>query len=61
LVADLITPLYSPYLELLNPEMTVTIGISQFKVGHFVESLISFLVILFVVFVIAKKVAKQNK
>jgi len=58
LIADLITPIYGPYLDFLNPEATVTIGLSQFKIGHFIESLISFLVILFVAFIIAKKIAK---
>jgi len=58
LVADLITPIYGPYLDFLNPDLAVTIGLSSFKIGHFIQSLISFLVILFVVFIIAKKVAK---
>jgi large conductance mechanosensitive channel len=59
LVADLITPIYSPYLDFLNPEAVITIGLSSFKVGHFIEALISFLVILFVAFIIGKKVAKS--
>jgi len=58
LVADLITPIYGPYLDFLNPDLAVTIGVSSFRIGHFIQSLISFLVILFVVFIIAKKVSK---
>jgi large conductance mechanosensitive channel len=60
LVADLITPIYGPYLDFLNPDLAITIGLSSFKVGHFIESLISFLVILFVAFMIAKKLAKTK-
>ena len=58
LVADLITPIYGPYLSFLNPEAAITIGLSKFMIGHFIQALISFIVILFVVFIIAKKVAK---
>ena len=58
LVADLITPVYGPYLSFLDPTASITVGLSKFMVGHFIQSLISFLVILFVVFIIAKKVAK---
>ena len=58
LVADMITPIYSPYLTFLNPEAAITVGLSKFMVGHFIQSLISFIVILFVVFIIAKKLAK---
>jgi large conductance mechanosensitive channel len=60
LIADIITPIYGPYLDFLNPELAITIGLSQFKIGHFIESLISFLVILFVAFIIAKKIAKTK-
>lgn len=58
LVADLITPIYGPYLGFLNPEMAIEIGLSKFMLGHFIQSLISFLVILFVVFIIGRKLAK---
>ncbi len=58
LVADLITPLYSPYLAFLNPELAIEIGLSKFMVGHFIQALISFAVILFVVFIIGKKLGK---
>lgn len=60
LVADLITPLYSPYLEFLNPEAVVTVGVSSFKVGHFIEALVSFIVILFIVFIIGRTMAKKK-
>ncbi|MEM3609804.1 MAG: MscL family protein [Candidatus Aenigmatarchaeota archaeon] len=58
LVADLITPIYSPYITFLNPDLAIEIGLSKFMVGHFIQSLISFLVVLFVVFIIGKKLAK---
>lgn len=58
LVADLITPVYGPYLAFLNPEMAIEIGLSKFMVGHFMQALISFMVVLFVVFIIGKKLAK---
>ena len=58
LVADLVTPIYGPYLAFLDPTASVTVGLSKFMIGHFIQSLISFLVILLVVFIIAKKVAK---
>jgi len=60
LVADLITPIYKPYIGFLDPKASVTIGLSQFMIGDFIQSLISFLVILFVVFIIAKKMAKTD-
>lgn len=58
LVADLISPLYTPYIG-LNADAAITIGLSTFKIGHFLEALISFLVILFVAFVIAKSMKKK--
>jgi large conductance mechanosensitive channel len=59
LVADLITPLYKPYIGFLDPTASVTIGLSQFMVGHFIEALISFVIILFVVFMIGKSMGKS--
>ena len=59
LVADMITPLYSPYLAFLNPDTVITVGLSEFKVGHFIESLVSFLVILFVAFMIGRRMGKK--
>ena len=58
LIKDMITPIYAPYIAFLNATASVSVGPSQFMIGDFVQSLISFLVILFVVFLIAKKVAK---
>ncbi len=60
LIEDIITPIYGPYLDFLNPELAIKIGLSEFKVGHFIQSLISFLVILFVTFLIAKKIARAK-
>jgi len=59
LVADLITPIYKPYIAFLDPKASVTIGLSQFMVGDFIQSLISFIVILIVVFIIGKKMGKS--
>jgi large conductance mechanosensitive channel len=58
LVADLITPIYGPYIGFLDPDMAITLGLSKFMVGHFIQALISFAVILLVVFIIGKKLAK---
>lgn len=58
LVADLISPLYTPYLG-FGAEAAVTVGLSTFKIGHFIEALISFLVILFVAFMIGKSMGKK--
>jgi large conductance mechanosensitive channel len=60
LVADLISPIYSPYLTFLNPDTAITVGLSNFMVGHFIQALISFLVILLIAFVISKMMAKNN-
>ena len=58
LVADLISPLYTPYLG-FGTEAVVTIGMSTFKIGHFIEALVSFLVILLVAFLIGKSMGKK--
>jgi len=60
LVADIITPIYSPYLNFLNPELAIEVGKSNFMVGHFIREVVNWLVILLVVFIIAKKVAKTS-
>ena len=59
LVADLITPIYKPYIAFLDPKASVTIGLSQFMVGDFIQAFISFIVILFVVFMIGKRMGKS--
>jgi len=58
LVADLITPIYQPYVGFLDPTTAIEIGASKFMIGHFIQALISFIVILIVVFIIGKKLAK---
>jgi len=60
LVKDIITPMYSPYLNFLNPETTVDIGKSKFLVGDFIMQTLNWVVILLVVFVVGKKIAKTS-
>jgi len=55
LVKDIITPIYGPYLDFLNPETAIEFGKSKFLVGDFIMQLINWLVILLVVFIIGKK------
>ncbi len=62
LVADIITPIYSPYLGFLDPEQSITVGLSEFKIGHFIREIINWVVILLVVFIIGNKMmAKVSK
>jgi large conductance mechanosensitive channel len=58
LVADIISPLYTPYIG-LDAEAAITIGLSTFKIGHFLEALVSFLVVMLVAFLIAKGMKKK--
>lgn len=60
LVKDIITPLYSPYLDFLNPATTVDIGKSKFLVGDFIMQALNWVVILLVVFIIGKKMIKTT-
>ena len=60
LVKDLITPLYSPYLGFLDPKTEITIGLSKFLVGDFILQLVSFAVVLLVVFIIGKRLMKTS-
>jgi large conductance mechanosensitive channel len=60
LVKDIITPLYSPYLGFLNPEISIDIGKSKFLVGDFIMQLVNWVVILLVVFIIGRKIAKTG-
>jgi len=60
LVADLITPIYGPYIDFLNPEAAIEVGESKFMVGHFIRELVNWIVILLVVFIIGKKIAKTG-
>jgi len=61
LVADIITPIYGPYINFLDPTMAITLFQSKFMVGHFIQSLISFVVVLLVVFIIGEKLIKTEK
>ena len=61
LVKDIITPIYAPYATFLNPATAITIGKSNFLVGDFISQLVSWAVILLVVFIIGKKMMKENK
>jgi large conductance mechanosensitive channel len=58
LVKDLITPLYGPYLNFLNPDTAIALGKSKFFVGDFIMQLVNWVVILLVVFIIGKKMIK---
>jgi len=60
LVTDIITPIYSPYLDFLNPETAIEIGKSKFLIGDFIMQLVNWIVILIVVFIIGKKIAKTG-
>jgi len=58
LVTDIITPLYSPYMDFLNPETAIEVGKSKFLIGSFIREIVNWIVVLLVVFAIGKKVAK---
>ena len=58
LIKDIITPIYSPYLNFLNPDVAITLGSSKFLVGDFIMQLINWVVIIFVVFIVGKKLMK---
>jgi len=58
LVTDIITPIYSPYLDFLNPETAIEVGKSKFLIGDFIMQLVNWVVILLVVFIIGKKLVK---
>jgi large conductance mechanosensitive channel len=60
LVKDIITPIYSPYLGFLDPTTKITIGKSEFLVGDFIMQLVNWIVMLLVVFIIGKKLAKSG-
>jgi len=60
LVKDIITPLYSPYMDFLNPETKIIIGKSTFAVGDFISQLVNWVVIVLVVFIVGKKLAKSG-
>ncbi|MEM5834286.1 MAG: MscL family protein [Candidatus Aenigmatarchaeota archaeon] len=60
LVTDIITPIYAPYLDFLNPELAIEIGKSKFLIGDFIRQLVNWVVILLVVFIIGTKIAKTK-
>jgi large conductance mechanosensitive channel len=60
LVKDIITPIYSPYVGFLNPTTEIAIGPSKFLIGDFIMQLVNWVVILLVVFIIGKKIAKTG-
>ena len=60
LVKDLITPLYQPYTSFLDPSVAVTIGSSKFMVGDFIMQLVNWVIILLVVFLLGRKLAKTS-
>jgi large-conductance mechanosensitive channel len=60
LVKDIITPIYSPYLDFLNPAIPIKIGKSEFLIGDFITQLVNWIVILLVVFIIGKKLVKTQ-
>jgi len=61
LVKDIITPIYAPYTNFLDPASTVDIGASKFLVGDFMAQLVNWLIILLVVFIIGKKMVPDSK
>lgn len=61
LVKDIITPIYAPYTNFLNPSAAVTIGASNFLVGDFISQLINWIIILLVVFFIGKAMMGAEK
>lgn len=60
LVKDIITPLYAPYLNFLNPDTSVQIGASKFLIGDFIMQVINWLVILLVVFIMGTRMIKKT-
>ena len=58
LVADIITPIYAPYFDFLNPNAYIQVGLSRFFVGDFIRQLVNWVVILLVVYAIGKKLEK---
>jgi len=60
LVKDIITPMYAPYLNFLNPDTAIQLGASKLLVGDFIMQVVNWLVILLVVFVMGKKLIKTS-
>lgn len=61
LVRNLINPLIGLFLGKINfSSMMFTVGKAQFKYGSFINSLISFIIIALVIFIIAHLVSKAT-
>jgi len=60
LVKDLISPIYAPYTAVLNATQAISIGPSNFFVGDFIQNVISWIVILLVVFIIGRSLIKSK-
>ena len=58
-VNDIIGPIYQPYL-FAEEGAKITIEKSEFLIGDFINNIINWIVILLVVFVIGKKIAKAG-
>jgi large conductance mechanosensitive channel len=60
LVKDIITPIYAPYTNFLNPATAITVGKSNFLVGDFISQLINWIIILLVVFLVGRKMVNNK-
>lgn len=61
LVADLITPILSFFTQGINfQDLTLSVGPITFAIGNFINALLSFLVIAFVLFTIVKAANKMK-
>ncbi|MDD7593724.1 MAG: large conductance mechanosensitive channel protein MscL [Peptoniphilaceae bacterium] len=61
-IADLITPLLNVFLGNINfKDWVVTVGPINFAVGNFINNVLSFLVIGFVMFLLVKAANKMRK
>lgn len=60
LVKDIITPIYAPYTNFLNPSTAITVGKSNFLVGDFVSTFVNWMVVLLIVFIIGRKLVKTK-
>lgn len=66
LVTSLSTNIFMPFVGLLTPsgswrEIAVTVGKTQFKIGESLSSVLDFIIIAGIVFILMKKVFKLEK
>ena len=62
LVADIITPIIGMILGGVNfSELAVTVGSAQLTYGNFIQAIINFLIIAWVVFMLVKSMNKMKK